>query len=100
MNCRIEFSAFVKTDLKEIDDWYRKINKKLLLRFYEEFENEVKFLRENPLSKEKKYNDCRICYLKDFPFGIHYKYDDLSNSILIIGIYHTSRNPKIWQTRL
>jgi len=100
MNCKVEFSKFVKTDLKEIKDWYKKINKKLVDRFFEEFENEIKFLAENPSSKEIKYNNCRICYLKSFPFGIHYQYFDSNNSILIIGIYHSSRNPKVWKTIL
>jgi plasmid stabilization system protein ParE len=100
MKSRIDFSPFVKTDLKEIKDWYKKINKKLVDRFFEEFENEIKFMARNPLSKEIKYNYCRICYLKNFPFGIHYQYFDSSNSILIIGVYHSSRNPGIWKSRL
>ncbi|WP_313598758.1 type II toxin-antitoxin system RelE/ParE family toxin [Epilithonimonas vandammei] len=100
MKNRVDFSPFVKIDLKEIKDWYKKINEKLVVRFFEEFQNEIEFLSENPLSKEIKYNQCRICYLKNFPFGIHYQYFDSNNSILIIGIYHSSRNPKIWKMRI
>ena len=100
MKNRIDFSPFVKTDLKEIKDWYQKINKTLVDRFFKEFENETQLLSQNPLSKEVKYKDCRISYLKNFPFGIHYKYFDSDNSILIIGIYHVSRNPEIWKSRL
>lgn len=100
MNCRIEFSASVKADLKEIDDWYRKISKHLVERFYEEYNDEINFIRENPFSKEKKYDECRICNLNKFPFAIHYQYFESQNSILIIGIYHSSRNPNIWKRRL
>lgn len=56
MKNRVDFSPFVKIDLKEIKDWYKKINEKLVVRFFEEFQNEIEFLSENPLSKEIKYN--------------------------------------------
>jgi len=89
----------VKNDLKEINNWYRKIDKKLLDNFLKEFRYKIDFIKENPLSCELKYDNNRIVFLKKFPFGIHYFYNEQGNLIEIYSVFHTSRNPEQWKDR-
>ncbi|MFC7346334.1 type II toxin-antitoxin system RelE/ParE family toxin [Chryseobacterium zhengzhouense] len=96
---KLIYSNFVKRDLKEIKDWYRKIDVKLWNDFVREFKSKVILIKENPLSFEIKYDEIRIVFLKRFPFGIHYFYDKEKNAIEIYSIFHTSRNPEQWKDR-
>jgi hypothetical protein len=51
------------------------------------------------LACEVRYENFRIVYLKKFPFGIHFKYDEKKNLIEIYSVFHTSRDPEIWKDR-
>lgn len=97
---KINYGDFVKTDLKEISDWYNKIVHKLKLKFIKEFRAKIKFIKENPHTCEIKYSNFRIAFLKKFPVAIHNEYQPSLNQILIISVFHTSRNPQIWEERI
>ncbi|MEN4760202.1 type II toxin-antitoxin system RelE/ParE family toxin [Chryseobacterium sp. C39-AII1] len=99
MEIKLIYSPFVKQDLKEINDWYKKINKKLWINFMKEFRSKINFIKENPLSFEFKYDHNRIVFLKKFPYGIHYSYNAEENIIEIYSIFHTSRDPEQWKER-
>lgn len=99
MKAKISFSPFVKEDLKNGKNWYAKIDKKLASKFLNEYRDNIKFISENPNSTEIRYENQRISFLKTFPFGIHYEFIENENTIIVYSIFHTSRNPKIWQDR-
>ncbi|MFY1047764.1 hypothetical protein [Chryseobacterium sp. GP-SGM7] len=63
-------------DLTQIADWYNERNKKLIRLFLSDFKEKVKYISENPLVCEIRYENFRIAYLKKFPFGIHYFYNE------------------------
>jgi plasmid stabilization system protein ParE len=96
---KIIYSHFVKQDLREINDWDRKIDKKLWNNFIKEFRSKINFIKENPLSLELKYDDNRIIFLKKFPYGIHYFYNKEENLLEIYSVFHTSKNPENWKKR-
>ena len=54
---------------------------------------------KNPVGFPIRYDDYRICYTKIFPYGIHYQYIASNNEIRIKAIFHTARNPQIWEQR-
>ena len=99
MAIKLIYGYFVKWDLKEINHWYSKIDKKIWAQFIKEFRSKINFIKENPLSFELKYDDNRIVFLKKFPFGIHYFYNQEKNVIEIYSVFHTSRNPEQWKSR-
>jgi plasmid stabilization system protein ParE len=96
---KLIYNRFVKDDLKEINEWYKEINKELWNSFTKEFRLRINLIKENPLSFELKYNNIRIVFLKKFPYGIHFKYDEKKNLIEIYSVFHTSRDPEIWKDR-
>ncbi|WP_294318923.1 type II toxin-antitoxin system RelE/ParE family toxin [uncultured Chryseobacterium sp.] len=99
MEAELIYSHFVKDDLKEIHDWYKKIDKKLWNQFKKEFQSKINFIKENPLTFEIKYDRQRILFLKKIPYGIHFIYDEKQNRIEIYSVFHTSRNPEQWSNR-
>lgn len=99
MATKLIYNRFVKDDLKEINDWYKEINKELWNSFTKEFRLKIHLIKENPLSFELKYNNIRIVFLKKFPYGIHYLYNTEENIIEIYSVFHTSRDPEIWKDR-
>jgi len=96
---RLIYSHFVQNDLKDINDWYKKIDKKFCNSFIKEFRSKINFIKENPLSCEQKYDSNRIVFLKKFPYGIHYFYNENKNLIEIYSVFHTSRNPESWDPK-
>jgi len=86
-------------DLLEISDWYNAKNKELIWVFLKDFKEKVKNISENPFACEIRYESFRIAYLKKFPFGIHYYYNEERNLIEIYSVFHTSRNPELWKDR-
>jgi len=69
MKAELIYSHFVKSDLKEIHDWYKNIDKKLWNKFKQEFQSKINFIKENPLIFEIRYDRQRILFLKKFLMG-------------------------------
>lgn len=96
---KIVISEKADFDLSEIADWYNVIDKKLIWLFLKDFKTKVKYISENPFSCEVRYENFRIAYLKKFPFGIHYQFDESKNMVKIFSVFHASRNPENWKER-
>jgi plasmid stabilization system protein ParE len=66
--------------------------------------NEVKaaidVISRNPRSFQIRYDDYRIYFTKVFPYGIHYRYVAERNEVHIKAVFHTSRNPDLWEQRI
>ncbi len=98
MKAKIEYLPFVKNDLEEAFIWYKKINPKLANRFIQDYKTQIKHISEFPLSCEQKLNSIRISFLNSFPFGIHYKYKKTENIVVVYAVFHTSKNPELFET--
>lgn len=99
MAIKIIYSKYVKDDLKDITQWYSRINNALTKKFSSDFRNKINLIKENPQSFEIKYENYRIIFLDTFPYGIHYEFFEAESCIKIYAVFHTSRNPQIWQER-
>jgi len=78
----------------EAYDWYKQRLEGLEGRFESCTGDKINDIIDNPLQfPNKKYNS-RECKVSDFPYLIVYKVYPKKQLILIISIFHTSRNPK------
>jgi len=91
MSYSLVLLSYAVQDLQEAYDWYKTKNKDLALRFYDEVDHYINFIKKNPLSFYIRSNGFRQAPLKIFPFLIIYKVK--KNQILIYSIFHTSKNP-------
>lgn len=96
---KIIYTHSVKADLKEINQWYSRIDKKIWSFFIKEFYLKINFISENALASEIKYDVSRIVFLRKFPYGIHYQFNEFKNEVEIYAVFHTSRNPENWIER-
>jgi hypothetical protein len=55
MAIKIFYSKYVKDDLKDITQWYSKINTILSKKFSSDFRNKINLIKENPQYFEIKY---------------------------------------------
>ena len=66
-------------------------------RFLNKMKEAFEIIYKNPAGFQIRYDDCRIYFTKVFPYSIHYQYIADKNEIHIKAIFHTARNPQIWE---
>jgi len=96
-NLKIEKNAL--QDIQGITDWYTIQLQNLGSRFQKQAKFTINSLKTNPHNYAVRYADVHCVGIKKFPFLVHYTIDDEALIVSIFAILHTSRNPKIWETR-
>ena len=99
MNAKKIISIYAKTDISDASKWYEKQQKGLGKRFLNEIKEAFDVICENPKSFQIYYDDYRIYRTKIFPYAVHYQYVADKNEIHIKAVFHTARNPQIWEQR-
>jgi len=100
MNAKKIISSFAKSDISEASKWYEKQQKGLGKRFLNEMKMAFEIICKSLEGFPIRYDDYRIYYTKTFPYGIHYQYITNKNEIHIKAVFHTARNPQIWEKRI
>jgi plasmid stabilization system protein ParE len=100
MNAKKIISTFAKTELSDASKWYEKQQKGLGKRFLNEMKEAFDVICKSPEGFQVRYDDYRIYYTKVFPYAIHYQYIVDKNEIRIKAVFHTARNPQIWEQQL
>jgi plasmid stabilization system protein ParE len=88
-----------KEDIREAAKWYNKQQTGLGKRFTAEVREKVHFIRQYPTASNVRYNSVRTALLNVFPFMIHYTVDEKDKTVIVSAILHTSRDPKLWESR-
>lgn len=99
-NYEIKISDEAIEDLDDILFWYKLHSDELSKEFYKDLKNGFNKILNNPDSYQKIYDNVRRCLMKKFPFSVIYRTNEINNEIVIITIFHNSRNPEIWKERI
>lgn len=97
MKYSLLISAFAEMDLLDAMIWYEEQRVGLSSELELSLDAAFSTIQKSPLGFQIRYDDVRIAFIKRFPFGVHFIIE--KNSIMVIGIYHTSRNPESWLAR-
>ncbi len=100
MNYTVINHKEVKNDVLKVKDWYKSQQKGLEKRFAIEVKITLNYLIKNPLLFQVKYKTVRTAYTAIFPYGVHYHLNEKSNTITVLGIFHTSISPDQWLKRV
>ncbi len=100
MKYTYRYYKIAEIDIIDSINWYKSQKSGLEKRFASNLKNNISFILKNPLLFQIKYSKIRVSYLKNFPFGVHYYIDEQQKEIVIVGIFHTKRNPSLLIERL
>lgn len=100
MKYRVVSLPAVQNDIREAMGYYQKINTKLEAQFISRIREAYQFLELMPLGFQQKYKTVRTLLLKQFPYHLHCLIDDYSQTIIVLAIIHSYRNPKDYSSRI
>ncbi|AMO20683.1 type II toxin-antitoxin system RelE/ParE family toxin [Flavobacterium columnare] len=90
----------VKNDVLEAKEFYKSKVNGLEKRFAAEVKTTINYLIKNPLLFQVKHKEVRVAFTQVFPFGVHYHLNQNTNTITVLGVFHTSLSPDKWTKRL
>lgn len=93
MQYRIRFHPEAELEFLDSYYWYEERSLGLGDKFLTTIEEYLALIQENPLLYPEKKNQFRECLTKTFPFLIVFKIYPERNELLIVSVFHTSRDP-------
>ncbi len=95
---KIIFRPAAKADLWEAYNWYEARGDRLGTGFIESVDELVRRICLHPEIYPATHKQVRQGLLKRFPYSVLYL--ALPEAIIVVAIFHTSRDPRIWQRRV
>ena len=97
MTLPLAFRPEARAEFDESHEWYEAQRAGL----GEEFDNAINavlaLIEKSPLRFSVVYKDVRRAIVPVFPFRIFYAVEE--DRILVTSVFHTSRDPAVWQGR-
>lgn len=75
-------------------EFYSEKSEKATINFIDTIDQSIALICKNPFTNKKKYKNYYEAILDVYPFTIVYAIEKEIELIVIISIYHHSRNPK------
>jgi plasmid stabilization system protein ParE len=91
MSCRkLLLKTNAAIEIEEAISYYSLISNALAKKFEKEIRCSFKIICENPENYQFRYFEIRVFWLKKFPYGIYYIYDN--NEISILSFWHSKED--------
>lgn len=85
----------VAGEIQEAVDYYKEKQKTLGTRFYNITKKALKSLEKDALLYQVKYKNIRCLKVNKFPYLIHYRINEKSNTVHVYALICTHKNPDI-----
>jgi plasmid stabilization system protein ParE len=97
MSLPIIFRRDARREFDQAYDWYEKHKAKLGEEFSESVHKVLERIAAHPQIHQCVYQDVRRAVLERFPYCVFYRVE--KTRIRILAVFHTRRDPTIWQAR-
>jgi plasmid stabilization system protein ParE len=94
----IRFRPEADLEYIEAQQWYRERRPGLELEFMECVDEVLQRIRHNPFMYPIRMRHLRRAVVRRFPYSIYY--DVTETQIKIFAVFHSSRNPRVLQSRI
>ncbi len=96
---KVKIEPEALADIQEITDWYNEQQGRLGSRFQKATIQHINALSKNPQIFAIRYGKIRCVVIKKFPYMLHYYINNKNNTVEILAVISTDRNPKIWKNK-
>jgi toxin ParE1/3/4 len=86
-----------RIDLNEAVDWYERRRRGLGSRFFAQVQAAFNRIAANPQMHAPVYGPVRKARVPRYPYIVVYREEP--GEVVVISVFHTSRDPSIWQSR-
>jgi plasmid stabilization system protein ParE len=97
MTWLVRFLPEAKDEFDHAANWYEGKRAGLGEDFIDRVQEQLQHIAANPKIHAAGYRGVRKAVVARFPYVVLYREDD--SGVLVISIFHTSRDPQIWQVR-
>lgn len=98
MTRNVSFLQEAEWDLQDICSWYSRHTEGLGNSFLQSVQDTLDIIERYPRIHPVVHDEARRAQIARFPYGIIYVVE--GDTILVIGVFHNSRDPNQWQARL
>jgi plasmid stabilization system protein ParE len=98
VNLPIRFLPEAKDEFDAAADWYEQQRPGLGVDFVAQVRDVLQRIAANPRLHATVYQDVRKAVVKRFPYVVLYREDQAE--VIVIAVFHTSRDPSSWQSRV
>jgi len=95
---RLEAEAAVEFDIESAFSWYEAEEPGLGPEFLDQLRFIYRRILENPLGYEEQRSGIRRGLMRQFPYAVYFSIEN--ETILILAMLHTARDPADWQLRI
>lgn len=99
MGSKVKLLPVAHKDLQKARNWYNNQKEHLGDDLKFEIAEQINYISKFPRHFQKVHKDLRQANVKRFPYSIFYLFQEKANLIIIVGIFHNSRDPEIIQQR-
>ena len=96
---RLKIDSEALTDIREIVEWYEGQQSGLGNRFRDTVIDQIDYLKENPQLFAIQYHQIRCMIVKKFPYMVHFYIDEQTETVIILAVISSDRNPMIWKEK-
>ncbi len=85
-------------DVEAAFNWYESEDSNLGLNFLEQLRAVYRRVLENPLGYQELRSGIHRALTRQFPYAVYFSVEE--DTILIVAVLHTARDPAEWQQRI
>jgi plasmid stabilization system protein ParE len=97
MSLTIVLRRQARREFDEAADWYEQHRPGLGARFTAAVQDVFDEIATNPQRYAVVHKDVREGLVKGFPYCVYYR--EQRARIVVLAVFHTSRDPSLWQAR-
>lgn len=97
MKYRLVFRKVAQAEFDGAAIWYEKQRLGLGIDFIERVEQVLENIANNPTRFPIADGDVHEAQVSRFPYCVYYRVK--ADHVVILSVFHTSRNPEVWQQR-
>lgn len=100
MKYKVVYNPDFYDDIVQAVDWYNEKQSGLGDKLFNAVKKLTKKLTSAALQYAIRYDDIRCMPIGKFPYAVHYRVDERTKIIKVEALFHTSRNPALWDKRI